>query len=151
MLKAKDIMSKPVITFTPETPISQAATTLLEKHINGCPVVDAKGELVGILCQSDLVAQQKKLSLPTVFTLLDGLVPMTSMNDLDREMEKIAAITVSQAMSADPEFVAPETPLEDIASLMVDRGYHTLPVVDSGKVVGVIGMEDILRTVTSQK
>ena len=151
MLKAKDIMTSPVITFFPETPISEAAKTLLEKHINGCPVVDATGALVGILCQSDLVAQQKKLALPTVFTLLDGMVPMTSMNDLDREMEKIAAITVSQAMSQDPEFVALDTPIEDIASLMVDRGFHTLPVVDAGKVAGVIGLEDILRTVTSQK
>lgn len=151
MLKAKDIMTPSVITFTPETPISQAAKTLLEKHINGCPVVDAKGALVGILCQSDLVAQQKKLSLPTVFTLLDGLVPMTSMTDLDREMQKIAAITVSQAMSQDPEYVDSETPIEDIATLMVERGFHTLPVVDGGKVTGVIGMEDVLRTLTSQK
>lgn len=151
MLKAKDIMTKTVITFSPETPISQAAHTLLEKHVNGCPVIDATGQLVGILCQSDLVAQQKKLSLPTVFTLLDGLVPMTSMSELDREMEKIAAITVSQAMSPDPEYVSSETPIEDIATLMVERGFHTMPVVDAGKLAGVIGMEDILRTVTTQK
>lgn len=151
MLKAKDIMTATVITLTPETPISQAANTLLEKHINGCPVVDAAGNLVGILCQSDLVAQQKKLTLPTVFTLLDGLVPMTAMTDLDREMQKIAAITVSQAMSRDPEFVTPETPIEDIATLMVESCFHTLPVVDGGKVVGVIGLEDVLRTLTSQK
>jgi CBS domain-containing protein len=151
MQKAKDIMTSPVITFSPDTPISEAAGTLLEKRINGCPVVDADGRLVGILCQSDLVAQQKKLSLPTVFTLLDGMVPMSSMSELDREMEKIAAITVKHAMSRDPESVTPETSLEDIATLMVERGFHTLPVVDNGKVVGVIGMEDILRTVTSQK
>jgi len=151
MQKAKEIMTSPVITLTPDTPISEAAQTLLDKHVNGCPVVDETGKLVGILCQSDLVAQQKRLSLPTVFTLLDGMVPMSSMSDLDREMEKIAAITVSQAMSPDPEFVAPETSLEDIATLMVDRGFHTLPVVDAGQVVGVIGMEDILRTITSQK
>jgi len=150
MLKAKDIMTSDVITFSPETPISEAAATLLEKHINGCPVVGEAGELVGILCQSDLVAQQKKLALPTVFTLLDGLLPMTSMADLDREMEKIAAIKVSQAMSDNPEFVSPETSLEDLASLMVERGFHTLPVVDGGKVVGVIGMEDILRTLSGK-
>ena len=151
MLKAKDIMTKTVITFSPETPISQAAQTLLDKHVNGCPVIDATGRLVGILCQSDLVAQQKKLSLPTVFTLLDGLVPMTSMSELDREMEKIAAITVAKAMSPDPEYVTSETPIEDIATLMVERGFHSMPVVDEGKLAGVIGMEDILRTITTQK
>lgn len=150
MLKAKDIMTADVVTFTPETPISEAAKTLLGKHINGCPVVDANGSLVGILCQSDLVAQQKKLPLPTVFTLLDGLVPMTSMVEFDREMEKIAALTVGQAMSKDPEYVGPDAPIEDIATVMVERGFHTLPVVDQGKVVGVIGMEDILRTISSR-
>lgn len=151
MLKAKDIMTTTVITFSPETSVSEAAALLLQKHINGCPVVNAKGELVGVLCQADLVAQQKKLTLPTVFTLLDGLVPLSSMGELDQEMEKIAAMTVEHAMSRDPETVSPETPLEDIATLMVERGFHTLPVVDGGKLVGVIGMEDVLRTLTSKR
>ncbi|GFK95171.1 Inosine-5'-monophosphate dehydrogenase [Fundidesulfovibrio magnetotacticus] len=151
MLKAKDIMTAQVVTLTPDTSIAEAAQTLLEKRINGCPVVNASGKLVGILCQSDLVAQQKRLSLPTVFTLLDGLVPMTSMADLDREMEKIAAISVSQAMTPDPQTVTPETPVEDVATLMVDRGFHTVPVMEAGRVCGVIGMEDILRTLSARK
>lgn len=151
MLYAKDIMTTTVITFTPETSVSDAAAVLLQKHINGCPVVTASGELVGVLCQADLVAQQKKLSLPTVFTLLDGMVPLSSMGELDHEMEKIAALTVEHAMSANPEVVGLETSLEDIATLMVERGFHTLPVVEGKKVVGVIGMEDVLRTLTSQK
>lgn len=58
MLKAKDIMTKEVATVSPETEISTAAKLLLEKRINGLPVVDAFGRLVGVLCQSDLVAQQ---------------------------------------------------------------------------------------------
>lgn len=150
MLKAKDIMSTEVITLSPETPISQAAKMLLDKHINGCPVLDNSGALVGILCQSDLVAQQKRLSLPSVFTLLDGLLPFSSAGDLDKEMGKIAAIKVSQAMSENPASVSPEDTLEDVATLMVERGYHTLPVVASGKLVGVIGLEDVLRTVAGQ-
>ncbi len=151
MLKAKDIMTAQVITLTPETSVSDAAAILLGKHINGCPVVNAKGKLIGVLCQADLVAQQKKLNLPTVFTLLDGMVPLSSMGDLDHEMEKIAALTVEHAMSSNPETVSPETPLEDIATLMVERGFHTLPVIEGGKLVGVIGMEDVLRTLTSRK
>jgi len=151
MLKAKDIMTAEVVTLTPETSIAEAARILLEKRINGCPVVDAQGALVGILCQSDLVAQQKRLSLPTVFTLLDGLVPMTSMSELDREMEKIAAISVGKAMTANPQAVSPDTAIEDVATLMVDRGFHTVPVLENGRVCGVIGMEDILRTLSTRK
>lgn len=150
MLKAKDIMTTEVITLTPETQISEAAKLLLEKRINGCPVVDASGKVVGILCQSDLVAQQKRLSLPSVFTLLDGILPFSSMGDLDKEMGKIAAITVDHAMTEKPATVGPEDTLEDVATLMVERGFHTLPVVKDAKLVGVIGLEDVLRTVAGQ-
>lgn len=143
-------MTKEVIFFSPDTPISEASRTLLDKRINGCPVLDASGKLVGVLCQSDLVAQQKKLALPTVFTLLDGLVSMTSRSGLDREMEKIAALTVGQAMSTNPTTVAPDTSVEQVATLMVERGFHTIPVVQDGKVAGVIGMEDILRLVAGK-
>jgi hypothetical protein len=69
MLKAKDIMTKEPITVSPNTEITKAAKLLLEKGINGVPVVDS-GRLVGILCQSDLIAQQKNLPMPSVFTLL---------------------------------------------------------------------------------
>ena len=73
MLKVKDIMETAVISVTPQTEIGRAAKLLLEKGINGVPVVDEKGTLVGILCQSDLIVQQKKFPVPSLFTLLDGL------------------------------------------------------------------------------
>lgn len=60
MIRARDIMTKEVITVSPETDIAQATRLLLENHINGAPVVNADGELVGMLCQSDLIVQQKK-------------------------------------------------------------------------------------------
>jgi len=146
MLKAKDIMTPKPITLAPDADIATAARTLLDARVNGLPVVDASGALVGVLCQSDLVAQQKTLRLPSVFTLLDGLIPLSSTRDLEREMERIAALTVGQAMSPDPVTVAPDAPIAEVATLMVDRKFHTIPVVDQGKLVGVIGKEDILRT-----
>jgi CBS-domain-containing membrane protein len=104
---------------------------------------------VGIICQSDLVAQQKRLSLPSFFNLLDALIPLASTKIWEQEMQKIGANTVAQAMTADPMTVTPETSLDEIASLMVDKKFHTLPVIDKGKLVGVIGKEDILRTLVS--
>lgn len=58
----------------------------------------------------------------------------------------MSAVTVEDAMSDAPRTVTPDTPLEDIASLMVDDKFYTLPVVDNGKLVGVVGKEDVLRT-----
>ncbi len=146
MLKALDIMTPNPVTLAPDTDIRTAATLLLEKKINGAPVVDEKGRLVGVLCQSDLVAQQKQVTLPSVFALLDGFIALSSRDDFEREMQKIAATKVAQAMTADPKTVTPQTPIDEIATIMVNEKLFTLPVVDSGKLVGVVGKEDILRT-----
>jgi CBS domain-containing protein len=147
MLKAKDIMTKDLITLSPDTKISEAAGMLLERRINGAPVVDADGRLRGILCQSDLIAQQKRFPVPSVFTLLDSFIPLSSQKTLEREMKKIVATKVADAMTENPVSVGLETSLEEIATLMVERKFHTLPVVDGGRVVGIIGKEDVLRTI----
>ncbi len=150
MIKVKDIMSTEVITVFPETEIAQAAKLLLTKRINGVPVVDKTGKLVGILCQSDLIAQQKSIPIPSLFTLLDGYIPLTFMNRLDKEVEKIAATTVNNAMTPNPITVNPDTDIEKVAALMVEKNYHTLPVVEDGKLVGIVGKEDVLRTLIAE-
>jgi CBS domain-containing protein len=146
MLKVKDIMTREVKTVYPETEIIQAAKLLLSERINGVPVVNQAGELVGILCQSDLIAQQKSIPIPSLFTLLDGYIPLTLLNRLDREVEKIAATTVANAMTPNPITVDSDTDIEKVAALMVEKNYHTLPVVDGGQLVGIVGKEDVLRT-----
>lgn len=151
MIKAKDIMTKEIITVSPETEITQAANLLLEKRINGVPVVNADGELVGILCQSDLIAQQKSIPIPSLFTLLDGYISLKTTKRMDREVEKIAATKVAEAMTADPVTVDPETDIETVAALMVEKNYHTLPVIDAGELVGILGKEDVLRTLITEE
>ena len=146
MLKVKDIMTSKLITVSPETEITQAARLLLENRINGAPVVDETGRLVGILCQSDLISQQKTLPIPSLFTFLDGYIPLTSTKQIEKEARKIAAITVAHAMTPDPAVVGPETNIQTVAALMVDKNFHSLPVVEDGKLVGIVGKEDILKT-----
>ena len=149
MLTAKDIMTKDPITVSPDTELTYAAKLLLDEGMNGLPVLDAQGKLVGIICQSDLIAQQKRLPIPSIFTLLDGFIPLTSMKHLEKAIKKISATTVADAMSPDPVTVKPETSIEDVAGLMVDNNFHTLPVVEKGRLVGVVGKEDVLRTFVS--
>jgi CBS-domain-containing membrane protein len=151
MLTAKDIMKKDLVTVSPETHVTEAAKVLLEKHVNGLPVWDENGRLVGVLCQSDLVAQQMKMPVPSVFNLLDGLIPIGSPASLEKEVKKIAAIKVSEAMTTNPVTVSPETGLEEIATLMVSKKFHTLPVIEHGKLVGIIGKEDVLRTLIGRQ
>jgi len=129
--------------------ISRAAKILFDKRINGVPVVDDNGSLVGILCQSDIITQQKKLPIPTIFTFLDGFIRLTSLKQLEKQVLKITALTVSEAMTPKPVTVQPDTEIETVAALMVDNHFHTLPVVEDSRLVGIIGKEDILRTLLS--
>jgi CBS domain-containing protein len=150
MLRVKDIMTRELITLSPKADVAHAARMLLEKRINGAPVVDETGRLIGILCQSDLIAQQKKLRIPSFFNIVEVFVPAPYAKHLEREIQKIRATTVAEAMTPDPVTIRPETSIEEVASLMVDKNYHTLPVVDQGKLVGIVGKEDLLRTITSR-
>ncbi len=150
MLTAKDLMTTHCVTVGLDDDITEAARLLLEKGFNGVPVVDENNKVVGILCQSDLIAQQKRLSIPSVFTLLDGFIPLSSTNQLEREIDKITATKVRQAMTPQPKCVSPDTPIEDIATTMADQKLYTLPVVEGGRLVGIVGKSDILRALVAK-
>ncbi len=146
MRTAQDIMTTEVITINPEADITEAVKILLDKGVNGLPVVDESGQLVGILCQSDLVRMQKSLPIPSLFTLLDGFVPMSSSALLEAEVKRIAASKVSDAMSTKVVTIGPDMTIDEIAALMVDKKFHTLPVTDEGKLMGVVGKKDVIKT-----
>jgi CBS domain-containing protein len=152
MLKAKDIMTSPVISLTPDQEVGEAARILLENHINGAPVLDEDGLIIGVLTRDDLISQQKDIPLPSYFVVLDALIPLKSLRQVEREAEKIAATTVEQAMTPDPVIVSPETPVSEVAELMVDSKVHTIPVqAENGGLAGIIGKEDILKTLIPTK
>lgn len=148
MVTAKDIMTRSVITLSPAMEIVAAAKILLDNHINGAPVVDEKNTIVGILTRDDLITQQKKLPLPSYFVVLDALIPIRSTRQVEKELDKIAATNVEHAMTHNPVMVTPETPIEEVASIMVDRKIHTIPVRnEAGGLLGIIGKEDVLKTI----
>ncbi|OGR38321.1 MAG: hypothetical protein A3J80_04130 [Desulfobacula sp. RIFOXYB2_FULL_45_6] len=145
MIKAREIMEKNIISVLPDTEITKAVEILLKNHINGVPVIDESGGLIGILCQSDLIFQQRKIPIPPIFILLDGIIPLSSSKKFNAELKKMAAIKVEEAMVKNPVSVGPDALISEIASLMVEKHFHTIPVVEEGKLVGIIGKEDILR------
>jgi CBS-domain-containing membrane protein len=151
MLKVREIMTREVLTVTPAMEIAEAARLLMHHQINGLPVVDEANRLVGIVCRSDIIAQQKKLPLPSLFTFLDGYIPLSSMKGIEKEARKIAALTVADAMTKSPVSVGPDSTIETVAALMVDSNFHTLPVVDEGTLVGIVGQSDVLGTIAARE
>lgn len=146
MPKVADVMTRDVITVTPETLLRELATILSEKHINGVPVVDDKGKVLGVVSESDLVNQNKPLHIPTVFVILDSVIPMENPWRLQKEFKRLAATTVGDIYSKPAVSVEPDTDLSEVARIMSERRLYTLPVIEGGKLVGVVGKADIIRS-----
>lgn len=146
MKYAREIMTKDVLTVQPQTRVNDLADLLTSQNINGVPVVDEEGKLIGVVTENDLVFQKKKMHIPTVINILDSFIYLESQGRMKKEMAKITGVTVESIYSRDAKTVKPETPIDEIATLMVEKNIHTIPVVDNGELVGVIGKRDIIRS-----
>jgi len=147
MIQAKDIMSVNVITVKKEASVRELAALLLLNDISGAPVVDADGRVVGVVTESDLIFQNKKVHLPTAVAILDAFLFLERPDKMEKELKKIAGATVGDICSHNLISVAPETGLDELATLMAEKQVHTLPVMAAGELVGVIGKSDIIRTI----
>lgn len=147
MLKAKDIMSSEIIVVNESDTIRDLATTLLTHKINGVPVVNEENEVVGIVTESDLVFQNKKVHLPTAVAILDSFLFLERPGKVEQELKKISGTKVSDICSYNVISITSETGLDEIATLMSTDKVHTLPVIDDGELVGVIGQTDIIKTI----
>ena len=149
MLTAKDIMTREVISVSPHLEVDKLATLLWEKRIGGVPVINDAGNLLGVVTESDLIDQTKKLHIPTVVTILDSLIFLESPAKMDEEMKKMTGTRVADICTGDIVSVSEDTSVEEIATIMSDKKIHTLPVVTNDQVVGVVGKADIIRTLAS--
>jgi predicted transcriptional regulator len=147
MPKASQIMTKDVITVRKETPIRELAKILLEKGINGVPVVDDQGAVIGVVCESDLVEYNKPLHIPTVFYILDSIIPIENPWRLHQDFKRISATTVGDIFSHPATCVQSDTEISEIARIMSENKYYTIPVVEDGKLIGIIGKVDIVKSI----
>ncbi len=146
MTKVADVMTRDVITVTPETSLRDLAEILSHKNINGVPVVDDEGDVIGVVSESDLVEHNKPLHIPTVFVILDSIIPLENPWRMQKEFKRITATRVADIYSSPPVCVDPDTDITEVARIMSEKHIHTLPVLDRGKLVGVIGKGDVIRS-----
>jgi len=145
MLTASDIMTKEVITVQEDMTIEALGRIFIEKRISGAPVLDNKGKLVGVVTENDLVRKNSRLHIPTVVRIFDAFVPLGGNDRVEEEIRRISASKVSEICSRTLVTVAPDATLQDVSSLMFEKGVHLIPVLDAGRIVGIIGKIDIIR------
>jgi CBS domain-containing protein len=134
MLKAKDIMTKDVITVKPNVTIEDLARVFIKHHISGIPVVDDDGNLKGIVTDNDLISQNSKLHIPTILRMFDAFIPLGT-SKLENEIKRMAASTVQDIYKKDVITVNEEASLENIATIMSEKNIHHLPVLRDMKLI----------------
>jgi CBS domain-containing protein len=150
MLTAKDIMTKDVVTVTPDTSIEELSSLLVANEISGVPVVDARGAVVGIVTENDLISRNKRLHIPTVVSFLDAVIYLESSKKFAEDVKRLTATKVGDISTKKVVTITEDTTLTDIATIMSEKKAHLLPVVSSGKVVGIVGKRDVVRAVAQQ-
>ncbi len=142
-------MTTEVITVKKDTSIQELARILYDNHINGVPVVDVKGAVIGIICESDLIRKDKKLHIPTVVAVFDAVFYLENPKKFEKEIQRFNATTVSDLYTKDVVSVNEKTPVDEIATLMTEKKTYTIPVMDGKRIVGIIGKADLIRTLVS--
>jgi CBS domain-containing protein len=150
MLTAKDIMTKDVVTVTPDTSIEELATLLVQNEISGAPVVDERGTLIGIVTENDLISRNKRLHIPTVVSFLDAAIYLESSKKFEQEVKRMAATRVGDICSRKVVSITEDSTVVDIATIMDEKKVHLLPVVENNKVVGIVGKRDVLKAFARQ-
>jgi CBS domain-containing protein len=145
-MRAHQIMTRPVVTVSPEARIVEAANIMLQRHISGLPVVDAAGKLVGIVSEGDLIRRpeigtQKKRARWLGFLTGPGKLAEDFVHEQGRK--------VGEVMTKSPLTVTEDTALADIADLMEKNNLKRLPVMRGDALVGIVSRANLLQAVAS--
>ncbi|MBI3960521.1 MAG: CBS domain-containing protein [Chloroflexi bacterium] len=145
----REIMTAPVITITPDASIQDVARLMREHSISALPVVTSAGQLVGIVTEIDLITRHAPPRQPQYIPLLWGLIPMRldDYSTYKEQVRHILAVYTEQLMTRDPATVRPTDTIEHAAELMIKPGHRSLPVVENGKVVGIVTRTDLVRVI----
>jgi CBS domain-containing protein len=150
-LTAKEIMNKKVITIKKDASINELSELLVNNKISGVPVLDENGSLAGIVSEGDIIVQNSDLHFPRYFKLLDAIIYLESLNKFKRSLQKHLATKVEDIMTVKVKTAGEDTPINEIADIMLDSRVNRLPVMDkNNKLVGIITRTDIVKSMITR-
>jgi len=140
-MQASELMTRSLVTVTPETAIEEMARLLIEHRVSGLPVVDDKGALIGIVTEGDLL-RRIETGTQKVHAGWYGL--LFGPGRLAAEYTRSHARKVGEIMTSEVFAAAPETPLTEIVELMETRHIKRVPVIDRGMLVGIVSRANLV-------
>ena len=141
-MNAADVMTTKVITVTPESSVGDAAKLMLQYRISGLPVVDRKGELVGIVTEGDFLRRgetgtERRRPRWLEFILGPGRLSSEYVQAYGRK--------IADAMTSDPVCITEDVSLENVVDTLERHRVKRLPVMRDGKLVGIVSRANLVQ------
>ena len=149
-IRVADIMETDVPAVYETDSIDRVLRVMREHELSGVPVVTEGGRCVGIITDDDLVmtGEDADLHLPHYFELFGGFVFLESLSHFEDRLRKATAALARDLMTEDPVTIEPHVPVRDAARLISRSKHNRLPVVEHGRLVGVVTRVDVLEALT---
>lgn len=151
-MPVSDVMTTEVVSFAPDETVEEASGRMVDAGIDAGPVIDADGNVVGMLSTTDLIVRESRWHIPTVISILGATIEWPSEKKrFDEDVEKTLGGHVADVMHEDVYTLSPEDTIETAATLMHDHEVSRLPVLDGdGRLVGIIARGDVLRAIVTE-
>lgn len=146
-MKVKEIMTKKVISVNQETRISEIAKLIFNNNLTGMPVINEKNEVIGIITESDLIARETKIHIPSYIQFLEKVSCVKGEKDIrmKEQCKKILNIKAKDIMTKNPICVDPEVSVKKLADLFTQKRINPIPVVKNNKMVGIVSRADLIK------
>jgi CBS domain-containing protein len=142
-----ELMRRDVPVASPRDSVATVARLIAESGLAGVPVVD-NGEIVGIVTESDVIAREAEVDVPTVVPFLDAIFVADAGRHFDEELRKVAAVTAGELMTSPVYSIKSTATLEQVATLMINEGVNPVPVVDDAhQLIGIVSRADLVGVI----
>lgn len=148
-MTARDIMQAEVVTIGPDATVRELADLLATNKISGVPVVGPGGEVVGVVTEGDIILQDAGLHFPHYIQFLDSTIYLESVRKFEERFRRTFGIKVADVMSREVVSIAPDASVYDVATLMADSSVNRVPVIEAGRLVGIITRADVVKAIAS--
>ncbi len=149
-MNIREIMTSPVVTVTTETAVQEVARLMSSQQISGVPVVNADGELEGIITELHLIERNAPLKEPQYIAVLSGLIPihLSEHRAYKERLRQALATTAGELMdSTDIATLSPDDKVDQAMTIMSNPENTMIPIIEDGAVVGVVTRTDLVRLI----
>lgn len=147
-MRIEEVMNKYPVTIDKEAPISDVAELLVKYNLTAVSVVDENNKLIGIITEGDLLYKKVRPHVPHYVNVLGASIYYNGIGEYNSQFKKLLASSVEDLMTKEVITAKPETEVEEVVAVMLDKHLKSMPVVDKeGVLIGSLGRRDIIKLI----